>query len=139
MASGITPSHLDSHHHVHLHWPFLNVTLKLARRYNIRHVRLSRNVGASPGLAKKIYKIMINMHIRRLGLSRTKYFGSAHDIDTSNVTLCKGPLEIMVHPVLKSGRVMDCVSGMAQQYYPLDELIASIEIGNRLFAFSELR
>jgi len=44
ISSGIAVSHIDSHHHVHTH-PKLFLTVKrMARRFNIPSVRISRNL-----------------------------------------------------------------------------------------------
>jgi chitin disaccharide deacetylase len=52
LKAGIRPTHLDSHQHLHL-WPSVStVVLKLAERYQIPAIRISRSEGASlPGLA----------------------------------------------------------------------------------------
>ena len=40
---GISISHLDHHHHLHLYLPILNVLIRVARRYNIKYIR-SQNI-----------------------------------------------------------------------------------------------
>lgn len=41
---GITITHLDSHRHTHLFPPIWSMTLRLARRYNIAHLRSRRSI-----------------------------------------------------------------------------------------------
>jgi len=106
---GITPSHLDSHHHVHTRWPFTSIVLRLARRYGVRAVRLSRNCGPSLGPAKGLYKVAANARIARAGLALTRHFGSARD--AASLTRFDGPVEIMVHPGIDGeGRLVDLTS-----------------------------
>ncbi len=39
LAAGISPTHLDSHHHVHMHPRLQPVAIRVARRYGIRSLR----------------------------------------------------------------------------------------------------
>lgn len=40
LSLGIIPTHLDSHHHIHLYPPFTKIVLELSREFNINSVRL---------------------------------------------------------------------------------------------------
>ena len=110
LAAGVTPSHLDSHHHIHTHWPICTVVMRLARRHGMPAIRLSRNCGAGPGLLKRSYKIALNTRLARAGFARTDRFGSARD-----AALLARPvpsLEIMTHPDLDAdGRLVDVTTG----------------------------
>lgn len=110
LAFGISPSHLDSHHHVHTQWPISTIVMRIARRYGVSAIRLTRNCGPSPGLARRIYKTAFNSRLTRAGLAPTRHFGSAED--AASLTRCAGPVEIMVHPSLDDdGRVVDIAKG----------------------------
>lgn len=110
LAFGISPSHFDSHHHAHTQWPVCTIVMRLARRYGVQAIRLSRNCGTDPPLAKRVYKVAFNARLARAGLSRTRYFGSSQDAGL--IARLDGPLEIMVHPELDSvGRVVDVSPG----------------------------
>src|SRR5579863_958980 len=136
LAAGIRPSHLDSHHHVHTEWAIAPLVCGLARRYGIRRIRLTRNMGPVPSRAKRWYKKLFNYWFlgRRSGLvDNTDYFG---DIADMNYFLNRGEgrrensagagraksagvgraggwardlsFEIMVHPLFDpSGRLVD--------------------------------
>lgn len=40
IKTGINPSHIDSHQHIHLLSPILKIIIKLANQYNIKRIRL---------------------------------------------------------------------------------------------------
>lgn len=110
LAHGISPSHLDSHHHVHTQWPISTLTIRLAHRYGVPALRLTRNCGPGPGWARRAYKVAFNTRLRREHLARVRYFGSARD--AAFLPRLGGPIEIMVHPELdEGGVVVDAVSG----------------------------
>jgi len=48
--AGLTPSHLDSHQHVHLHPALLPVVARVARRFGIGAVRASRRMESARSL-----------------------------------------------------------------------------------------
>ncbi|HEY4337225.1 MAG TPA: ChbG/HpnK family deacetylase, partial [Puia sp.] len=60
LAGGIIPAHLDSHHHFHTWWGVAPLVCRLGREYNVRRIRLTRNIGRPPTLAKRIYKKLFN-------------------------------------------------------------------------------
>ena len=107
LAAGIRPSHLDSHHHSHTEWAIAPLVCRLARSYDIRRIRLTRNMGLIPSRAKRLYKKLFNYWFlgRRSGLvDNTDYFGDIGDMNYFLNTGGKRPLqnlsfEIMVHPL----------------------------------------
>jgi len=116
LAAGIRPSHLDSHHHVHTEWAIVPLVCRLARRYDIRRIRLSRNMGRVPSRAKRWYKKLFNYWFlgRRSGLAdNTDYFGDISDLNyflnTTKKKHSQGlSFEIMVHPLFDPmGRLVD--------------------------------
>jgi predicted glycoside hydrolase/deacetylase ChbG (UPF0249 family) len=110
ISGGIRPSHLDSHQHFHTQWPVTPILLRLARRYQIPAVRLSRNCGPTPSAAKRVYKWALNARIIHSGLAPTRHFGNA--ADTASLVAFDGPVEVMVHPDLdREGRVVDVLTG----------------------------
>jgi predicted glycoside hydrolase/deacetylase ChbG (UPF0249 family) len=52
MAAGITPTHLDSHHHVHVHPALQPIVIRLARRYGVRAIRSTAELDPRGMLAK---------------------------------------------------------------------------------------
>jgi hypothetical protein len=73
-------------------------------------IRLTRNCGPSPGLARRIYKTAFNTRLARGDLAPTRHFGSAED--AAWLVRFAGPVEIMVHPSLDNGgRLVDLTPG----------------------------
>jgi predicted glycoside hydrolase/deacetylase ChbG (UPF0249 family) len=134
LGFGITPSHFDSHHHVHTQWPVSTIVIRLAHRYGVPAIRLSRNCGRRPGLARRMYKTAFNYRLARAGLAPTRHFGSAED--AASLFRFAGPVEIMVHPSLDDdGRVIDITSGAR----PLEEVSERWQMTGQLVSYRQLR
>ena len=93
---GLTPTHLDSHHHIHTEWAIGAAAITVARQYGIEAIRLSRNCGSGMDLLRKVYKLAYNTRLRAYGLAKTRYFGSAADVQKILAT-ASGDVEVMVH------------------------------------------
>jgi len=133
LASGIRPSHFDSHHHVHTQWLIATIVMRIARRYGVEAVRLTRNCGLGPGPAKQVYKRVLNARFARAGLAATRHFGSAMDV--TSLAQFSGPVEIMVHPFLgDEGRLIDLTNGSR----PLDDVLSRWRNADRLVTYREL-
>lgn len=110
ISSGITPTHLDSHHHYHTELGLLALVCELAKAYNIPYVRLSRNCGEGISMIKRAYKSFANHYIKYKGLSFIDYFGSVDDICKLD-QIQSYKLEIMVHPIfLNDGTLVDATN-----------------------------
>jgi predicted glycoside hydrolase/deacetylase ChbG (UPF0249 family) len=96
MERGIVPTHLDSHQHIHTEWPIGRVAIRVARRYGIGAIRLTRNCGPGIGWAHRLYKAAFNGRLRLYGLAKTRYFGSAADVQAV-LTATREDVEVMVH------------------------------------------
>jgi predicted glycoside hydrolase/deacetylase ChbG (UPF0249 family) len=100
-AHGIYAEHADTHRHVHEEWGILSVVIRVCRSEGIRKLRIARNMGASAGIVRSLYRRAVNHRIRRAGLARSDWFGSAADYEYA---LKEGSLpagssvEVMVHP-----------------------------------------
>lgn len=111
---GITPTHWDSHHHMHTEFGIAPIVIGMAKRLGTRGIRLAYNCGlrhddtstAYRTLAR-VYQDMKNMRLRFHGLARTQYFGNARDtIQILDKTTAD--VEIMVHPKLDAAnRLVD--------------------------------
>jgi predicted glycoside hydrolase/deacetylase ChbG (UPF0249 family) len=133
-SAGLAPTHLDSHGHTHTQWAIGTIVMALARHFGIPAVRLSRNCGPSPGLARAIYKLAYNARLRRAGLTHVRYFGSLSDVERV-VKRGDGPVEVMVHPVLgPGGNTLDTLSAVE----PLDAALGRLNVGGRLIGLGQL-
>ncbi len=102
---GVNISHIDSHQHVHT-LPMLFILIKrLQKRFNIRKVRLSKNIYCSktPVRQKKLLfmKLLWNFALKQC--YKTKTTSGFTDLDTFYRLLIKTDIshqliEIMTHP-----------------------------------------
>ena len=110
----ITPTHLDSHHHMHTEWGIAPVVIRAAKRHGIRAIRLAFNCGprreqasAMHRLLARAYRSMHNARLRYHELAKTDYFGDAADAGRV-LQMTTADVEIMVHPCLdQGGRLLD--------------------------------
>jgi predicted glycoside hydrolase/deacetylase ChbG (UPF0249 family)/co-chaperonin GroES (HSP10) len=110
VSRGLRPSHLDSHHHVHTHWPIGTIVIRLALELGIPAVRISRNCGDRPAPLVQVYKSAFNRRLARAGLARIRHFGADPDLRT--VDRFRGPVEVMVHPAMGDDlRIVDRIIG----------------------------
>jgi predicted glycoside hydrolase/deacetylase ChbG (UPF0249 family) len=112
--NGITPTHFDSHHHMHTQPGIAPVVIRAARRLGVNAIRLGPNCG--PGregasqahrVAARAQRYFYNVRLRLNGLARTEYFGDARDT-YEIVRKTRANVEVMVHPSFDSnGRLVD--------------------------------
>lgn len=122
IKSGIVPTHIDSHNHVHTEFSIGEIVIDLAKKYDIKSIRISRNRGKGISLSKKIYKFIYNLRLKNSGLITVDYFGDVDDL--IGLPSYKN-LELMVHPLVKNGKLMDS-SG-----FLLNDVVDNILVGNR--------
>lgn len=99
-SCGFLPSHIDSHHHLHVEWGFTPIVVSLAKAYGITNLRLAQNTGMM-AFPKKIYREWINRYIQLKGLATMDKFGSIDDIIFSGIEPNK-KYEVMVHAILSN-------------------------------------
>ena len=124
--AGLPVTHLDSHHQVHTHPGIAPVVAGVARDLGVAAVRLAEN--CRPGLTVK-HRTAVSLHnrrLRRLGLARTRWFGTADDYRAAAAAPAPparlDSFEVMVHPVLgPSGALVDSVEGA-----PLTDVLAGV-------------
>ena len=110
LANGVLPSHFDSHEHFHTQWAVGTIVMRLAHRFNVPAIRLTRNCIPATGSLRRMYKMTFNTRLAFAGYAGTAHFGSA--MEAASLTRFLGPVEIMTHPALDSeGRVIDITSG----------------------------
>ncbi len=129
---GFTPSHIDSHHHVHTEWAIMNIIRDIAPGHGIRKVRLSRNVGSGISIVKGLYKYLFNKRISLSGFNSTHLMGDINDYVSAGFGL-SADAEIMVHAIFKNDALVD-LDGKR-----LDEKLALLPIRRtKLINYTEL-
>jgi predicted glycoside hydrolase/deacetylase ChbG (UPF0249 family) len=118
LRRGVRPSHLDSHHHVHVHPRVAPVVIGLARQHGIGWVRCPVEGGPSPALlglppkdaartlAISTFGLVTRILVRRAGLRTTRQFrgiGLGMGFATPGLLdtldrLPPGLTELMTHP-----------------------------------------
>lgn len=108
IEAGILPQHIDSHHHVHNVWPIGTIVIDLAKKYNIPSVRIARNSRSGMNITKRIFKTAYNLRLKYHGVDRADFMGSIYDYMQQKPP-SHSRVEIMVHPVIVKGVVVDSV------------------------------
>lgn len=122
-------THLDSHKNLHEELGILQIVTALAIESGIPYVRRFRNIGWMTSMIKSAYRKMLSARLDRLGLVRTRYFGSIADYRyecaRGNGERLGGSCEVMVHPCFgHDGEIIDLMTRwplreLARQYdYP---------------------
>lgn len=96
--SGLSITHADSHHHIHTGIFFAPTILKVLKQYNIKKVRLHRNMG-NIKILKLVVKKLCNLLIKINDFTTVNYFGDINDFKNRNSYKDEKTIEIMVHPV----------------------------------------
>ncbi len=117
--------HVDSHHHVHTDLPVLKALKPLLQTYEMRSIRIGRNLFRGGSLFNRGYKRFYNAQLKKTGLEQTDYFGSMQDLRTY-VRTCgaAGKLfvkqyqtEIMTHPMYdEDGMLVDTSEPMTDTW-----------------------
>jgi len=118
LRRGVFPTHLDSHHHVHIFPTVTRVVVDLAREHTIRWVRTTLESGPSPRtlslpprdaartVAISSFGLLARVLVRRAGLHTTRHFrGIALGLGWDTTALLRvldslpaGLTELMTHP-----------------------------------------
>jgi predicted glycoside hydrolase/deacetylase ChbG (UPF0249 family) len=127
LKAGIRPSHLDSHKHVHLIPPLLDVAVQLAGEYKIPYLRLPKESKAGAlferglsGATLWMLAVRAQQIMSRSGLSFASCFigvGSSGAMTGDRLLRAvrsapQGITEIMTHPAV----VTPSVAGLQQRY-----------------------
>ena len=76
----------------------MSIVIRLAKKYNIDKIMLTRNICHGISISKKIYKKILNTRLYLRGINTTDYFGYFHDLKSFTAP-ASGSLEIMVHAI----------------------------------------
>ncbi len=99
LKTGLKPSHLDSHHHIHMCDGIREITVKLAKYYNLplRYVN------------KETKNCLEENNIKTTDKFSMDFYGENATIETIRKTLSQlksGSMELMVHPGLVDDELM---------------------------------
>ena len=95
--SGLTVTHLDSHHHQHTRFSLLNCLRLLCRAEDIRRVRIRHTISSFPGIARwRIDNHVYNWRLRRNFVCADE-FGSFTAFQRSRIPR-QATVEVMLHP-----------------------------------------
>jgi len=109
---GLTPYHVDSHHHVHFNYSIASIIIPIAKKYGFKTIRIGYNLYV-PSRIIRIYRELMNVYFRkRLGV-RSRYFAGYNPI--IDLSTLSAVTEIMVHPrYMKDG--VECPEGELFDY-----------------------
>lgn len=120
--NGITPTHWDSHHHMHTQPAFARVVLRTAKRLKVAAIRPALNFGPGRAGASKThvflartYRDIFNRWLHLQGLAHVAWFAAAQDAaDLVRNSFCN--MELMVHPMLNEvGELVDSDGCLLQE------------------------
>ena len=136
LKNNITPTHFDSHHHVHTELGVFNVYMAVAREHGIHKVRLTKNIGKTSPV-KQVYKTFFNTYSRlRFAMTTTDIFCSANEYATIRDTpIVQGKnIEVMVHAKLtETGEVVD-IDGIN-----LESKMKPLLVGKTIVSYEKLK
>jgi len=103
-AMGLTPSHIDSHHHVHTIPGLFFVLKRVQRRFGIRKVRISKNIYSAKNqashsllLRKRIWNTALRQYYPTITTGGFTNLVDFFDAAQHQKIRCRS-VEIMVHP-----------------------------------------
>jgi predicted glycoside hydrolase/deacetylase ChbG (UPF0249 family) len=112
----ISPTHADSHHHVHQWWAPGMLFVKFCKTNYIPALRLNFNFGKKFSWKRKSYSKLFNTMLEVKGLAKTKYFCEIQQV-YSKLFKSGKPAEVMVHPVYdNNGMITNYVGGKNFEY-----------------------
>lgn len=126
-GSGINPTHADSHNHMHEEPGILSVFIDAVKAEGIPYARITRNTGKQYSWLRFSYRCFANRLIQSAGLRGTEAFGSADDFiyDADRHEVYES-FEIMIHPVLSDGVMLDAAKG--ESLFEVAELWKNIHL-----------
>ena len=128
LEMGFTLMHADSHRYLHTYPTVARAAEPLLKKYGFCSLRISRNLmGNDTGLFFRVYKFFYNRHVRSLaGMKTSQYFGSMDDFLLAPKD---EDTEIMVHPVMRDGVLMDDTLPSPKPFFGKDFLYKGGECG----------
>ena len=105
---GHYPEHVDGHRHFHNLLPYLFIVMDLAKKYGVKSMRIPINLydRTEAGFFKKAYKRVVVGLVKR-NFRSTDYMGSFYEYSDWYNDSDDKTVEIMVHPTIKNGKIVD--------------------------------
>lgn len=110
---GVEISHVDSHHGALTEWGIAGTVLNVLEDYNIRKIRIARNLGNKKNALKEIYKSFFNSYLKFRKFEVADWFGDLDDFYYSAISCSfyNQKIEIMVHPVAVENSIIRDFNG----------------------------
>ena len=118
---GLTPNHVDSHHHIHFNYSIASMVVPVAKKFGFKTIRIGYNLYV-PSRIIRVYRELMNIYFRkRLGV-RSRYFAGYNSlIDLSTLS---ESTEVMIHPRYMKNSV-ECPDGEMFDYETnMDDFVA---------------
>lgn len=112
LINNITPTHINSHHHVHtLPW-LAPIFIIIAKKYNVK-IRIAQTWNKNHNLIVPTYRRILNNIYKRNKINFTNRFETLQTYKESlSAETQSNSIEIMVHPDMDSGnRIYDSFDG----------------------------
>ena len=110
LATGVSPTHLDSHGHYHNNWFVGKTVIDLALEFSIPYVRTSPNLYSIRSWYKKIANSLFdrNKRLEKYGLKLCDYMGNIPEVKALLENNPSGDciVEMMCHPVYDENNVL---------------------------------
>ena len=128
---GGNPSHIDGHHHVHVHSPIYPVVASLMRQFDITRIRCRSNVwrGLRSWLSPNIVRFRLADRVQHRSFIAPQFFCGGFE-DYRRVRPYARTCELMIHADFTNAR---------QLYdYVTHQEIQRIDVTDRLITYNEL-
>jgi predicted glycoside hydrolase/deacetylase ChbG (UPF0249 family) len=138
-SSGLDPTHVDSHHHIHEDPGVIRVMLPVMREQGIRFIRPMQNLQGARTLARRLYTLAFNASLTVRRIAWTQYFGAVADflayVQRHGGPPARGRVELMVHPAMSSnGTLIDRFDGGLDLFELVSAVRAHCNSGTAILA-----
>lgn len=113
LNTGISVSHLDHHHHLHLYFPILRAVLEVAKKYDIPFIRSQKILfqeNSNP--FKRAYRLLHHFYLTQMHRTLDGYVCiyqcEGDDMDKKLRQIMKSDkkiIELVVHPSVENGEI----------------------------------
>lgn len=136
--NGLIITHADSHHHIHTGIFFAPTIVKVLKQYNIKKIRIHRNIGKIKTI-KIIIKKTYNLWLTINRFTTVNYFGDMSDLKNWHSLKSEKTLEIMTHPDFgEDGKLIDITNCIRKPNgEPLIEVLQQVK-SNTICSYYEI-